>query len=213
MTLPKAERLRLMLAASLRRSPVAPVRPWRSEPARSTRCSRPRRTAPAPACPGPIAIASRDIVRTAWLRELAAFILVAAAALRRSPCSTSRVQSRTFLTVTSRSPPATYVPRTGSSCPSTPATFSAHLDLGRALWLLVKGSWPSGLSVFAPPRIRTPRQFPSLPTFPSFPASCRAIYPNFSYLSFIIFGRSTMLQCEINVHYGQLPRLLEFYLN
>jgi hypothetical protein len=43
MTLPSAERLRLILVASLSRSPVAPVLDWRSEPARSTRLSLPTR--------------------------------------------------------------------------------------------------------------------------------------------------------------------------
>ena len=51
MTSPSAERLLLILCASLSRSPVAPVRDRRSEPARSTRFNTPRIGPPEPSVP------------------------------------------------------------------------------------------------------------------------------------------------------------------
>jgi hypothetical protein len=73
LTFPSAESERLILVASFRRSPVAPVFDWRSEPARSTRLSLPIAR---PSCP-PMPLCSITIVKIECERDESAFISVA----------------------------------------------------------------------------------------------------------------------------------------
>uniref|UniRef100_A0A3B5BLB6 Uncharacterized protein n=1 Tax=Stegastes partitus TaxID=144197 RepID=A0A3B5BLB6_9TELE len=74
MTFPRAERDRLILAASFRRFPLAPVLLWRSLPARSTMFSFPTRMWSSPS--GPTSLHSTVMTKMAWERELRSFMLV-----------------------------------------------------------------------------------------------------------------------------------------
>uniref|UniRef100_A0A669PSV8 Uncharacterized protein n=1 Tax=Phasianus colchicus TaxID=9054 RepID=A0A669PSV8_PHACC len=74
MTLPKAERDRLILEASLGRSPGPPVLLCRSLPARSTRLSFPTRMCSWPS--GPVSLHSTVMRKMACERELRSFMLV-----------------------------------------------------------------------------------------------------------------------------------------
>uniref|UniRef100_A0A670HX00 Uncharacterized protein n=1 Tax=Podarcis muralis TaxID=64176 RepID=A0A670HX00_PODMU len=74
MTLPRAERDRLILEASLGRSPWVPILLWRSLPARSTRFSFPTRMWSSPS--GPSSLHSTVMTKMACERELYSFMLV-----------------------------------------------------------------------------------------------------------------------------------------
>eukprot|EP00659_Diplonema_papillatum_P007573 gene7573-biopygen7525 len=93
-TLPRASSPELIPTDSLSRMPVFPVRLFRSDPARSTRCS--FDTTPAPRRPAaPPAALRRKIVKIACDRLDRAFIPVLAVARRPSPlCSTLRASEK-----------------------------------------------------------------------------------------------------------------------
>uniref|UniRef100_A0A4W5PYB9 Uncharacterized protein n=1 Tax=Hucho hucho TaxID=62062 RepID=A0A4W5PYB9_9TELE len=98
MTLPNAERDRLILVASFRRSPLAPVFLWRSLPARSTMFSFPTRMWSSPSAP--FSLHSTVIMKMAWDRELRSFILVNPTDLDWSPMFMTCSISMTFLLTT-----------------------------------------------------------------------------------------------------------------
>jgi hypothetical protein len=88
MTLPSEERERLMAEPSLRRSPVAPVPDWRSEPARSMRLMSDVLSVALPA-----AASTLVCVKLSWkmvcAREEVAFMFVAATVRALVPASIS----------------------------------------------------------------------------------------------------------------------------
>lgn len=68
MTLPRAERDKLILVASWRRSPVAPVLDCRSLPARSTRLSLPARRCSSPAASTSHKVDKWDVLNSSFLQ-------------------------------------------------------------------------------------------------------------------------------------------------
>ena len=112
-TLPSASRPLLIWMPSCSRSPLAPVRLARSEPARSTKCSFGLKTLPVLA-----KRSSRLMVKMACERELDAFIAVAPVCRFRAPSTRTAIASSTLDTarvccpVSVRPPPS--VSRMGS---------------------------------------------------------------------------------------------------
>ena len=109
-TLPRALRLKLILVASFRRSPVACVLDWRSEPAKSTRFSLPTVIC-SPCLTLPVESQhSTMIVKIAWDLELPAFMAVAPTDLFFLPACMTWSISCEDLTCAAR--------RVKDSCPS-----------------------------------------------------------------------------------------------
>eukprot|EP00955_Chlamydomonas_euryale_P043649 352664-Chlamydomonas_euryale.AAC.6 len=107
MTFPSADSERLILVASLRRSPVAPVFDWRSDPARSTRLSLP--TLMWFSLVMPASIVSIVMVKMECERDESLFMSVAPTDLFFLPTSTTLRSSCSPLTTNELSP-LTYTP-------------------------------------------------------------------------------------------------------
>ena len=110
MTFPSASRPQLMLIASFSRSPVALVRFWRSEPARSTKWNLESRTSSwiEPSAAGKRC--SSESVKMAWEREETEFISVLPVVRAIAPASSSCSVSAHDETTTSVSPLTLIVP-------------------------------------------------------------------------------------------------------
>lgn len=97
-TLPKADKERLIFVASLRRSPEAPVFACLSLPAKSTKLSLPRLIDLMSSTSCVIDIISTDMVNIEWLLDESAFIMVAPVALFFHPWSINFWHSATSCT-------------------------------------------------------------------------------------------------------------------
>uniref|UniRef100_A0A8C5A1R1 Uncharacterized protein n=1 Tax=Gadus morhua TaxID=8049 RepID=A0A8C5A1R1_GADMO len=115
MTFPSADRDRLILAASFRRLPLAPVLLWRSLPARSTMLSLPTRMWSSPS--GPASLHSTVTTKMAWERELRSFMWVKPTARDWLPMFMTCSSSETFL-VTTEDRSLTYTPQSALSLSS-----------------------------------------------------------------------------------------------
>ena len=94
-TLPKADKLLLIALPSFRRSPVAPVLDWRSDPAKSIKDNLDLMVP----IPAPVSSWSIHNVNTAWDLELASFMLVFAFVLLLNPRSINFEMSAWLVTV------------------------------------------------------------------------------------------------------------------
>ena len=131
MTLPRALSERLILVASLSRTPSAPVFDWRSEPARSTMFSLPTRMCAAPSAP--TSDISTVTVKSACERLERSFMAVRPVTRRRLPaCSTASISATDLTTTAVRS--RTYTPVSGCSLSSSLASGSRDSRSRTSSW-------------------------------------------------------------------------------